>query len=198
MKRLRGTPFKFSETMAGRVLETPSNAESLSPEAIKRSRDIKVETTILIDDLGSFLENPDHPGRVVGAVTLGGERSEIQNGKFQLFDKDNMNVRHLEYAFEFQREDGLYKFAGKKNVRDDPGSDLLSDMTTLHVQVEGPDSRPWTGAMYFKVSDFISLVASMQAPEEAPPAERILAKTAFLSFCLGKTVDEFLLKKIKI
>jgi hypothetical protein len=198
MKRLSGTPFKFTETMAGRVLENLPNSEGLTSEAIKRSRDVKVETTILIDDLGAFLENPDHPGRVVGAVTLGGERSEIQNGKFQLFDKDNMNVRHIEYEFEFQREDGLYRFAGKKNVKDDPGSDMLSDMTTLHVQVEGPDSRRWTGTMHFKVSDFISLVASMQAPDEAPPAERILAKTAFLSFCLGKTVDEFLLKKIKI
>ena len=114
---LDGVVLAFQEAMAGAVGDRP----------------LSFEVKIRIGDLGRFLGEPEHRAELTGTVTcpgLGGTMP-VRDGVFQLFVVDAPSgVRQLRYSFHFTAAGGgTYYLYGHKDVHDDPGLDVVKDMT---------------------------------------------------------------------
>src|SRR5690242_9244474 len=126
---------------------------------------LRFDASVRIPDLGRFLEDPEHRAELAGSVTcagLGGTMP-IRDGVFELFVVDaSSGLRQLRYSFHFSPSEGTsYYLYGHKDVHDDPGVDVLQDMTCLYTCVyRGEnDTAPLyaQGELDFSIKDFPAL-----------------------------------------
>ena len=123
---------------------------------------------------------------------------DIEDGSFNLFVVDPKTaVRQLTYAFRFTGADGKkYYLYGYKSVKDEPGFDIVKDMTTLYTTIyEGvDDSGPvyGRGQIFFKMADLPAMAASMKVIGRAWFWDKLAVKTSFLDFAYGQLRDTYL------
>ena len=181
---LDGVVLAFQEAMAGAVGDRP----------------LSFEVKIRIGDLGRFLGEPEHRAELTGTVTcpgLGGTMP-VRDGVFQLFVVDAPSgVRQLRYSFHFTAAGGgTYYLYGHKDVHDDPGLDVVKDMTCLYTNVySGEDERGplyGSGELHFSIADLPSLLASFQVENASDWTQELAARVAFASFAWGQLRDEYL------
>lgn len=163
---------------------------------------IRLDANIIIDDLDRFIQQPEHQARLEGTVTfnfLGGTMA-MEEGVFNLFAVDPATgIRLMVYSFRFTDSRGEpYFLYGEKHLKDDPGFDLLEDMTTLFTTIyAGPDKQApvyGAGQIFFDLKDVIALMASIRVTGTRwwQLHQRIKARTAFLDFAWGKVREEYL------
>jgi uncharacterized protein (DUF362 family) len=181
---LDGVGLAFQEAMAGAVGDRPL------------SFDVKIR----IADLGHFLNEPEHRAELTGTVTcaaLGGTMP-VRDGGFQLFVVDAQSgLRQLRYFFRFTAAGGdTYYLYGHKDVHDDPGLDVVKDMTCLYTNVyRGEDERAplyASGELRFGMADLPSLLASFKVENAGDWTQELAARVAFASFAWGQLRDEYL------
>jgi uncharacterized protein (DUF362 family) len=191
---------QFKETMSGWIGIGKSDPVEGSVHGEQDGTAMQIDVTIRIPELAAFLNISDHTAELKGTVTfepLGGTM-EIDDGVFNLFVIDpESGRRQMVYAFRFIGSDGkTYYVSGHKDIRDDPGFDVIDDLTTLFTRVyAGEDSTyPVYGAgrLVFKLTDAPSLMASLEVVGDAWWGQELAAKVAFLSFAYGALRDEYL------
>jgi len=182
--RLHGVGLTFRETMAGTAADRP----------------LSFDATIHIRDLATFFDEPEHRAELTGTVTypeLGGTMP-VRDGGFQLFVVDaRAGVRQLRYTFRFTSSAGeTYSLFGHKDVRDDPGLDVVKDMTCLKTSVyRGEDETSplfATGELSFSLADLPALLTSFQEEGASDWTQDQAARVAFASFAWGQVRDEYL------
>src|SRR5574340_990033 len=182
--KLGGIGLVFKESMAGKVGDRP----------------LSFDVSIRIADLGRFLDDPAHRADLAGAVTcpdLGGAMP-IRDGGFQLFVVDTRSGnRQLRYFFRFTGAGGsTYYLSGHKDIHDDPGLDVVRDMTCLFTDVYSgeDDSAPLygSGQLRFSLADLPALLASFQVQGASDWTQDLAARVAFASFAWGHLRDEYL------
>ena len=181
---LEGVGLVFREAMAGVVGDRP----------------LSFDVTIRIADLKRFFDDPEHRAELTGTVTCPelGSAIPIREGGFQLFVVDaRSGVRQLRYFFRFTSAAGdAYFLNGHKDVHDDPGLDVVKDMTCLYTNVYRgeSDAAPLYGAgeLRFSLTDLPALLASMRIEGADNWAREIAARVAFTSFAWGQLRDEYL------
>lgn len=154
---------------------------------------------ITVESLSRFLEQPDHACLLEGTLTFEplGKDMPMQDGVFNVFTVDpRTGERQMVYETRFTGEDGKpYFLRGVKHIRDDPGFDMVEDMTTLFTTIyEGSDDRgPVYGAgqLFFKLADIPSFLGSMNVTGETWFGQELAAKVAFLSFAYGQMRDAY-------
>lgn len=131
----RPTGLSFTEEMRGRLAlgETdPDTGASCGSEAT-------VHLTITITDVRAFVADPWHLATVHGWIDAGalGGRLEIHAGWFNLFAPGPVaGTRRMVYRLPVVDGDGTpLTVVGRKEVRNDPGTDILRDTTTLFTRV---------------------------------------------------------------
>lgn len=193
---------RFDEEMSGWIgvgYDTPIDGR-VAGELNKTPFDMKSKITI--PSLSKFIDRQDHTAQLEGTVTYAplGKNIPIQNGMFNLFRLDpNTGRRHMNYAFNLTGSDGrIYFVYGHKDIQDDPGFDILKDMTTLFTTIfEGANDQGkifGSGQLFFNLLNTGNLVASMEVTGDAWWGKRLAAKTAFISFAYGALRDEYLSK----
>ena len=200
MGTLDGIGLEFDETMSGWVgIGETDFAEGLA-KGKEQGTALSVDLRISIPDLDRFLNIADHMAVITGTVTFKplADKVPIRDGLFNLFSVDPIeNIRHMTYAFRFTATDGTtYVVKGHKRIKDDPGFDMISDMTTLFTKVfSGEDDSPElyaTGQICFGITDLPSLLMSMTVTGNSSFLQKIEAKLAFASFAYGVLRDEYL------
>ena len=184
---LDGLGLAFQETMAG---------------TIGADRPLRFDVEVRIPDLGDFLRQPEHRAGMTGRVTCpeAGGSAPISDGRFQLFVVDApTGMRQMRYFFRFPAAGGrTYCLSGHKDLRDDPGLDVIEDLTCLHTEVHaGPDeTAPVYGAgdLHFALKDLPALAGSLRVAGAHGWSEEIAARLAFASFAWGAVRDEYLSK----
>ena len=180
---LDGLGLAFEETMAGAIADRP----------------LRFDVQIRIADLGEFLERPEHQAAMTGSVTcpdLGGT-VPIRDGRFQLFVPDAASgMRQMRYFFRFPANGGTYCLAGHKDVHDDPGFDVVEDLTCLHSEIHaGSDEAAplyGTGDLRFALRDLPAMMASLHVEGAHGWSDEVAARLAFGSFAWGAVRDEYL------
>jgi uncharacterized protein (DUF362 family) len=181
---LQGVGLSFHEEMAGAA----------------GGRPLSFDVTIRIADLGRFFEDPEHRAELTGTVTcpeLGGA-VPVRDGSFQLFVVDaRSGVRQLRYSFGFTAAGGSpYYLYGHKDVRDDPGVDVVKDMTCLYTNVYSGESQAAplyaSGELRFSLTNLPAMLASMQVEGASGWSQALAARVAFASFAWGHLRDEYL------
>jgi len=200
MADLKGLGLEFTETMSGwiGVGETDFVEGRISGQ--RENTPMSFRVAILIDDLDRFINLSDHNARLTGTVSFEplGHKILIEEGKFNLFSVNaEEGIRHMTYAFRFTAKDGKkYFLQGHKKIEDDPGFDLVEDMTTLFTTLyAGPDdTAPVYGAgqLFFDMKDAPALLASLSVKGTWWLHRKIQARTAFMSFAWGAVRQEYL------
>ena len=154
---------------------------------------------ISVGSLSRFLEQPDHACTLEGTLTFEplGKDMPMRDGVFNVFVVDpRTGERQMVYETRLTGEDGKpYFFRGVKHIRDDPGFDMVEDMTTLFTTIyEGHDDRgPVYGAgqLFFKLADIPSFLGSLTITGDTWFGQQLAAKVAFLSFAYGQMRDAY-------
>ena len=163
------------------------------------NRPLRFDVQIQIENLGEFLERPEHQAAMTGSVTcqaLGGTLP-IRDGRFQLFVPDAATgTRQMRYFFRFPADGSTYCLSGHKDLRDDPGVDVLEDLTCLHTEVHAgvDETAPLYGAgdLRFALRNLPGMLASLHVEGAHGWSDEVAARLAFASFAWGALRDEYL------
>src|SRR5581483_11069322 len=103
----------------------------------------------------------------------------------------------LRYFFRFPvPARGTFCLAGHKDVHDDPGLDVVHDLTCLFTDIHaGPDEKApvyASGELHFLLTDLPTLVGSLKVEGAHELSEEVAARLAFGSFVWGALRDEYL------
>ena len=155
---------------------------------------------ITIATLSRFLEQPDHSCKLEGTISFGplGDNLPMRDGVFNVFVVDpRSGERQMVYETRFTATDGKkYFFRGVKHIHDDPGLDVVDDMTTLFTTIyEGDDDQGTVfgaGQLYFKLATTPAFVWSLKVTGDTWFGQAMAAKIAFLSFAYGQVRDTYL------
>jgi uncharacterized protein (DUF362 family) len=201
MGSLHGLGLEFQETMSGWL--GVGQEDFLAGRIIgeREHTPLRFEATITIDDLEKFIQLAEHEARLTGTVTFAplGGTFPMEDGVFNLFSVSAEGIRRMTYAFRFTAADGRrYFLFGHKNLKDDPGFDLVEDMTTLFTRIyAGPDERAplyGSGQLFFDLKEAPALLSSLKVTGAGwwELHKKIQARLAFLDFAWGKIRQEYL------
>jgi uncharacterized protein (DUF362 family) len=197
-----GPGLEFAESMSGWIGIGENSSVEGRIAGQQENTPIRFDAKIIIDDLDRFIHLPEHQARLEGTVDfnpLGGP-APMEAGVFNLFAVDPASgMRLMIYSFRFTGGDGRpYFLYGEKHIKDDPGFDLLEDMTTLFTTIyAGPDNQAavyGAGQIFFDLKDMPTLMASIKVTGTRwwELDQRIKAKAAFMDFAWGKVREEYL------
>ena len=113
------------------------------------------------------------------APHLSSKAMTVSHGQFNLFvtDENNKERKLMKYSMQLHAVEGdTYFFEGFKDVYDDQGFDLWTDLTTLFVKVfkEGSDSGDLQAMGILKIDplDFATQVTTMKSLNAQGLAEK--------------------------
>jgi uncharacterized protein (DUF362 family) len=127
-----------------------------------------------------------------------GQNLPIRDGVFTLLKPDPASgTRQMAYSFSFIGSDGDdYFLHGYKVIHDDPGIDVLEDMTRLFTRIyhgRRIDETPIaSGILTFRLLDFPSMLASFEVTNTLSPITKLRTLSAFVKFCYGEIRETYL------
>ena len=162
--------------------------------------------TVFTRDLEAVRRDPRRRSPMIGSVlapALSRAPLTIEGGTFDLFVEDlsARDTRNLRYRMRLRGEEGkVFTFDGFKVVRDDPGFDVWSDMTTLFTTIhEGPSAEGrivGRGILRVLVGDFRRQLQSLQVTgrglDAAARARALLDFGTIFGMALLDTYVDFL------
>ncbi len=183
--------FTFRETMTGGFALGETDPIAGERRGKAAGTLLSMHATITIGDVKRFAADPQHAGAIAGSVEyapLGG-MVETKRGVFKLFaPTGDPKLTHMVYELAFEHQGREFYLAGKKFVKDDPGLDLWSDTTSLHVQLHqgGDASGPVVGAgvLSLNMRNLLRLALTMRAKDARTMRDKIGAYWSFFRFFL--------------
>jgi cholesterol oxidase len=194
---------EFTEEMKGYV----TNGESDYGRGFKTGREqgdsLMVHLTIKIDDVNRFVADPRHEATAEGYLrrpALGGDLP-VEHGVFNLFvdEIDPPRKRMLYRLFLRGGAGEAFTMTGFKEVKDDPGFDVLSDNTTLFTRIlrghvsdaeETQAEAVASGIIQVRPLDFLKLMTTFKA--DGPTAvAKAAAGAKFGKLLLGNLWDVY-------
>jgi predicted patatin/cPLA2 family phospholipase len=188
----------FSETAKGYVAEGASDDQAGYEQGRLDGTRIEAKFEIHIDDVDSFLTNPEHEARLSGEVrcdALGGAL-RISQGRYNLFvDKGDPTQKTVRYHMLLSGTEGAYTLEAIKRISNDPGTDALTDPATAFVKIsagvgEMRTNTVWSGIMRAGALDFLKHLASFRT-DASTFAERTSVLSRFGAFYLGHLWDVY-------
>lgn len=199
---LNGIGFEITEKMSGWMGVGQSSFQDGESFGKANNTPCSFSVKIEIDDLESFFKLTAHEAKLTGTVDFAplGHNLAIEKGRFNLFSLDSdSGDRRMVYEFVFTAKDGkLYCLHGYKEVRDNPGFDSPTDMTTLFTKLYrgGNDQEELyaSGMLFFDFNDAPEFIASMKVTNTNSLIKKIAAYLAFTSFAYGALRNEYFSK----
>lgn len=195
----RAIGLAFTETMRG-VLAPGAGLTFEAASAVGEAGGLDCHFTLTVDaaDLDALVDDSAHFAALSGTVTvkaLSAQPLAVSDGRFHVFvlDPDDPAARLARYRMLLTAEDGKeYWFEGFKRMRDDPGPDLWTDITTLFVTIYGgPNEQApvfGRGVLTIHPKDLLKQILSMRLEAEGmswPERIRGLKSLARLARFMG-------------
>lgn len=189
------TSVSFEEEMAGAVVPTAAG-----PGADGEPLSFRLK--IRVDDLDTFLAEPEHLARAEGWVdgTCIGGRRVVERGWFNLFAPgEEAGNRVMRYHLWFTDGDGNPRtLSGWKDVHDGPVTRMWHDTSTLYTSVLRGHVPPGaeatdvtdavaTGTLHIEPTDLVATLTSFRADGRRPVA----ALARFGRFFVGELWDVY-------
>ncbi|GAC19657.1 hypothetical protein [Paraglaciecola arctica] len=189
---------QFKETMAGGFCLGANEPKQGNSMGKHKGFELAMHAQVDIDDLQSFVDDPNHTGRLSGSIdfTPMGQGMVAHSGVFNLFYPDSQpDTKLMVYELGFKHQGQEYYLAGKKEVRDDPGFDLWTDITTLLTQLhQGTDKNaPVVGAgiLSLGVKDLLKLVSTVTVLNAQSSKDKAVTVAKFGQFFMGELWDSY-------
>ena len=197
------TALQFTEVMKGYVGAGTSDYRQGSDSGRSHGTNLSFQLTIKVEGVNRFIVNPQHEAAAedwIESPILGGRRP-VEKGVFNLLVDSENPARKAMYYRLFVRDSGgrQLTLVGYKDVKDDAGSDLWSDTTTLYTRlVEGfreehEDSGSQVvaaGILRIEMLDFLHQMTTFRVTGPTL-ADRTAALTRFGRLFMGKLWDVY-------
>lgn len=181
---------RFTEAMRGHVaLGKDIGFRDGERQGKEEGKALEVFLRITCHDLDAFAADTTTPLGIVGAARAGFLSADplvVTNGSAVLFapDEQNPEDKRLEYRFTMTTLEGRsYFLRGTKVLRDDPGPDLLGDVTTLFVTLHDGDTEAspvlGSGILHVGAEDFTMQLQTFQATGRDSEVARAAAIAKF-------------------
>jgi len=137
---------RFTETLSGYMAAAEDHEAGYRAGRAAGAR-VRYRATSRIDDIESFLRDPQHGADMTGVVDVVGlgRGMPIEEGRIELFCRRE-GRKVIAYHLPFRQGERRYLLRGEKYIQDDPGFDVWKDMTTLYAELldlsSAPDSQP--------------------------------------------------------
>jgi cholesterol oxidase len=137
---------RFTEALSGYMAAAESHEAGYRAGRTAGAR-VHYRATARIDDIESFLRDPQHGADMTGVVDVVGlgQGMPIEEGRIELFCRRE-DRKVIAYHLPFRLGERRYLLRGEKYIQDDPGFDVWKDMTTLYAELldlsSAPDSQP--------------------------------------------------------
>jgi hypothetical protein len=140
---------RFTEALSGYMAASESHEAGYRAGRAAGGR-VRYRATAHIDNLDSFLRDPQHVARMTGDVDVAGlgEGMPIDEGRIELFccreglPAGQASRKVIVYHLPFRQRERRYLLRGEKRIEDDPGFDVWKDMTTLYAELVDRSSAP--------------------------------------------------------
>jgi hypothetical protein len=144
------------------------------------------EATMLMEDIGAYVRDPEHRAKMAGSFHWGpvGE-AQMRDGEFQLFVKNReTGVREMRYRFAFDGPGGEpLTFQGVKWMKPKGRINTWSPSTTLYSRIDRADgTTAWCGILTIGVKETLKLFRSVRPVGTSDRAEGRRAVWAFNRF----------------
>jgi hypothetical protein len=194
-----GAGVTFNERMEGYLAaceQAPSERgdyRAAAREARQAGEACHFEATMLMDDIGAYVRDPEHRARMSGSFHWGpiGE-GEMREGEFQLFVKNpETGVREMRYRFTFDGPEGEpLTFTGVKWMKPIGRVNTWSPSTTLYSRIERADgSTAWCGILKIGAGETLKLFRSVRPVGASDRVEGRRAVRAFNSFFMREQLS---------
>ncbi len=186
----------FRETMSGGFALGETDPKQGLEKA--RGTTLALHATITIDDMDAFVRDAQHAGNLVGHIDFAplGMGLSSSSGVFNIFSRsEDPKTKFMVYEMGFVQNGKDYYFAGKKEVRDDPGFDLWKDTTSLYSTLhEGKDAKGkiiGAGVLTLSVPELLKLVSTVRPVGAESAIEGAGAIAKFGTFFLGQLWERY-------
>jgi uncharacterized protein (DUF362 family) len=199
-KRAARIGLRFSETMSGYLAEGVKDFEEGEKKGQEQGNTLSFDAAIEIKSVSDFIKLSGQKAKLSGTVSYKplGQNLPIKEGVFTLFKPDAANgTRQMTYSFWFTGNEGAdYCLCGYKVIRDDPGMDVLEDMTRLYTRIYRGRLVSGTpvasGILTFQLLYFPSMLASFEVTNTLSPITKLRTISAFVKFCYGEIRETYL------
>jgi len=220
MGTLDGVGLTFEESMSGFLGIGEAEPRLGAERGRRENTPIRFDVHINVDDLARFIDDPEHRADLTGTVTFAplGGTFPLRDGWFNLFSVEaGTGLREMIYDFRFTAADGdTYHLRGHKDIHDDPGIDVVGDLTRLSTVVSrvaagagtpgspagsagadggrggGAEVLYGAGVLEFRLRDLGAMVGSLRVENATSWEQRLAAVTAFASLAYGEVREEYL------
>ena len=192
------TGIKFSEEMKGTLVTGATDPLALSPQQLADGEPTELACTVSIPDLDAFIADRNHLGGLYGGVTYPPLPRLQANrpGVFNLFSEGaSVDEKLMVYELGLEADGQDYYFAGRKEVRDDPGFDIWSDTTTLFTTLHrGADKSGdiiASGVLRLTAFDLAELLSTLEVTGTDELSEKAETVAKFGKFFAGELWDSY-------
>jgi hypothetical protein len=183
----------FRETMAGPFALGETDPRTGAAKGKAAGTTLAMHATVTVYDVDRFIADKQHAGSITGEIDFPpfGKGIPSTNGVFNLFaPSDDKKLKYMVYELGIVHQGKSYYLAGKKEVRDDAGFDLLNDTTTLYTKLhEGPDATGaivGAGVLTLDMGDFAKLLSTVRPVGTSSVVDGAAAVTKFATFFSGQ------------
>jgi cholesterol oxidase len=152
--------------------------------------------TVIADDVNDLLNNPSHPGRMVGTVVapaLSPQPLTVSDGQFRLLvtDPTQVDVRLMKYNMNLTSEEGkTFVFDGTKVIRNDGILNIWRDTSTLFITISNAAGAvQGKGVLEIKIEDFLRQMTTIEITNAKDNEDRLSTLIRFGKFFGGVLFD---------
>lgn len=182
----------FRESMSGHFTLGTADPEQGSAAGEAAGSRLTLHAEITIRDMDRFIADRDHVGEMIARIDLDALGGSIpaERATFNLFSPgEHPELKLMVYELALTARGQQYYFAGRKEIRNDPGIDLWGDTTTLRVRLHEGSSAAGrvvgAGVLTISVPELLRLAASMRVRNAKSRAEAAAVVGAFGKFFMG-------------
>ena len=189
---------RFRETMAGYM--SPAGSFRAGYRWGKAAGgDVRFTATIVIPDIDSFLQDPEHQAPLTARLDYDGLGwgLPVKEGRFHLFCRRSGHTRML-YYLPFACSGQRYLLFGQKFVGDRPGLHVWRDLTSLHTQLlrldesDRPVGEPVAkGILTIGLPSVLRLLSTFRTFGASGPLGVVSVYTRFLTGCTGELAEAY-------
>ena len=189
---------RFRATMSGDFALGATDPIEGRAKGKRDNTEFTIRATIDISDVVSFTQDQEHDEGLTGRIDFTPFGTDIigYDGTFTVFSpSDDPAMTLIVYELAFDHFGRSYCFSGRKKVKDEPGFDLVADITRLYSTLhEGPTkSGQIIGAGVLKLSlgQLADMVRTFTVTRASCPKDKAVALGLFGRLFFGELWDRY-------
>jgi hypothetical protein len=184
---------KFSEVMSGGFALGETDPATGEQRGNSQGITLTMSCQITVDDLQSFVQDPQHPGNLSATVDFAplGTGIVCDPGIFKLFcPGDSPQERFMVYQLGFAANNQRYFLAGKKIVEHNHATEVFQETTTLFtILYQGNDVTgkiAGAGTLHINAKNLADMLKTVHVTNAQNHFQTLQGMAMFLKLFLGE------------